>query len=137
MTSTLRKLRFQAKRISSIRAPLIWLQHRGLDPGDVFLASYPRSGQYWLRFQLIEALTSQSGEFDSVDKLIPKIGAHAGAPALLPGGRRLIQTHETYRKEYKKAIYLVRDVRDVVLSEFLQARERNFPSTSATLTSTC
>jgi hypothetical protein len=37
---------------------------------------------------------------------------------LLPGEGRLIKTHEPYQKEYKKAIYLVRDVRDVVLSEF-------------------
>jgi hypothetical protein len=127
MTSTLRKLRFRTQRINSIRVPLIWLRHRGLDPRDVFLASYPRSGQYWLRFLLIEFLTSQSVEFDSVDKMIPKIGVHGGAPALLPGGRRLIQTHELYRKEYKKAIYLVRDVRDVVLSEFLQAKASQLP----------
>nr|MBA3916590.1 sulfotransferase domain-containing protein [Terriglobales bacterium] len=31
---------------------------------------------------------------------------------------RLIKTHEPYQKEYRKAIYLVRDVRDVILSEF-------------------
>jgi hypothetical protein len=30
----------------------------------------------------------------------------------------LIKTHEPFHKQYRKAIYLVRDVRDVVLSEF-------------------
>jgi hypothetical protein len=34
----------------------------------------------------------------------------------------VIQTHEGYRKEYKKAIYLVRDLRDVVISEYDHAR---------------
>jgi hypothetical protein len=118
---SLRRLRFRAAR-TRLRVPLIWLRHRGLDSRDVFLASYPRSGQYWLRFLLIETLTGESGEFDSVDTLFPRVGAHGRVPATLSGGGRLIQTHEGYRNEYKKAIYLVRDLRDVVVSEYDHAR---------------
>jgi hypothetical protein len=42
----------------------------------------------------------------------------------LPGGGRLIKTHEPYRRQYPRAIYLVRDVRDVAVSYFhyLQGR---------------
>lgn len=47
---------------------------------------------------------------------MPRIGYHLNAPRLLPGNGRLIKTHEPYRKVYKRAIYLVRDVRDVALS---------------------
>jgi hypothetical protein len=36
----------------------------------------------------------------------------------LPNGGRLIKTHEAFRPEYKKAVYLVRDAGDVVLSEY-------------------
>ena len=50
--------------------------------------------------------------------MIPDVGWHGGCPRLLPGGRRLIKTHEAYRSVYQRAIYIVRDVRDVVLSEF-------------------
>jgi hypothetical protein len=117
----LKRLRFRAAR-TRWRVPLIWIRHRGLDSQDVFLASYPRSGQYWMRFLLVESLTGESGEFDSVDTLFPRVGAHGQVPAILPGGGRLIQTHEGYRKEYKKAIYLVRDLRDVVASEYDHAR---------------
>jgi hypothetical protein len=125
--SIYRQVRFRAARTALFREPLIWLRHRGLDPKDVFLASYPRSGQFWLRFQLVELLTGESGEFDNVDKVAPKVGVHRKVPPILPEGGRLIQTHERYRKQYNKAIYLVRDFRDVVLSEFLQSRAARLP----------
>lgn len=124
--SAFKRVRSRAAR-TRWRVPLIWLRHRGLCPADVFLASYPRSGQYWLRFLLGEILTGESGEFDSVDKLVPRVGVHGRVPATLPGGGRLIQTHEGYRKQYGKAVYLVRDLRDVVLSEYDYVRANHRP----------
>jgi hypothetical protein len=44
----------------------------------------------------------------------------------VPTGGRLIKTHEAFRKEYQKAIYLVRDVRDVILSEYRYRKMRYF-----------
>lgn len=101
---------------TALRAPLIWLRHRGLDPADVMIASFPRSGNTWMRFLLAETLTDQTAGFDDVNRLVPQIGLHKPALALLPGGGRLIKTHEPYRQEYPRAIYLVRDVRDAMLS---------------------
>jgi len=115
--SVLRQLRRRASR-TRLRVPLVWLRHRGLTPEDVFIASYPRSGSTWLRFLLLELLTRDTAGFDSVNHLIPDVGRHRGIPALLPAGGRLIKTHEAYRKVYQRAVYIVRDVRDVVLSEF-------------------
>ena len=103
---------------TALRPPLIWLRHRGLDPADVMLASYPRSGNTWCRFLLGEILSDQKTGFDSIDKAVPQIGLHQVALPLLPGGGRLVKTHEQYRKDYAKAVYLVRDVRDVVLSYY-------------------
>jgi hypothetical protein len=104
---------------SGLRVPLNWLRHWGLDSSDAFIASYPRSGNTWLRFVLFDILLAgQSSGFDQVNHIIPEVGLHGRAAGLLPGGGRLIKTHEAYRKEYRKAIYLVRDVRDVALSEF-------------------
>ena len=48
---------------------------------------------------------------------------HRGVPPILPNGGRLIKTHEKYRKDYKKAVYLVRDVRDVFLSIYVRSVE--------------
>src|SRR5690349_7136880 len=53
---TLRQIRYRAAK-SRLRAPFVWLRHRGLDPQDTFVASYPRSGSTWLCFLLFEILT--------------------------------------------------------------------------------
>jgi hypothetical protein len=104
---------------STLREPLTRVRHWGLHPNDAFIASYPRSGNTWLRFVLFDILVSgQESGFDEVNHIISEVGLHGHSLPLLPGEGRLIKTHEPYQKEYKKAIYLVRDVRDVVLSEF-------------------
>jgi hypothetical protein len=117
MKASFQRFRYRAAR-TSLNVPLNWLRHRGLDSTDVFLASYPRSGQHWTRFLLFEILTGKSADFDILEDVIPKMGAHGKAPAILPEGGRLIQTHQPWRMEYKRAINLVRDVRDVVLSDY-------------------
>ncbi|HEX3740101.1 MAG TPA: sulfotransferase domain-containing protein [Terriglobales bacterium] len=104
-----------------LRSPLVWLRHLGLDASDVYLASYPRSGNTMLRFILAEVLSGVPSSFDSIQRIIPEIGVHVHAHPLLPGGGRLIKTHEPFRRKYRRAIYIVRDVRDVMLSTF--ARE--------------
>jgi hypothetical protein len=119
--SKLMQFRYRAAR-SLLRSPLIWLRNRGLDANDVFLASYARSGSTLPRFQLAEALTGTACSFDDIQQVVPEIGIHVRARVVFPGGGRLIKTHERYRRDYKGAIYIVRDLRDVLLSAF--AREK-------------
>lgn len=83
----------------------------------MLLASYPRSGSTWLRFLLYELLSGQAATFPAVNQGIPDIG-RAEPDKLLPGGGRLIKTHEPYQQVYRRGIYLVRDVRDVIVSEY-------------------
>ncbi|HKD02614.1 MAG TPA: sulfotransferase domain-containing protein [Terriglobales bacterium] len=101
-----------------MRVPIIWMRHRGLNRNDVFVASYPRSGSTWLRFMLFEILTQKDAEFDNVNRYIPDVGGQRDAVALLPNQGRLIKTHEAFRPDYRRAIYIVRDGRDVALSEY-------------------
>jgi len=108
---------------SPVRRPLIWLRHRGLGASDLFLASYPRSGNTWLRLVLSEALTGKSIDFDNVDRFVPELKWHRGAIPVLSGQGRLIKTHEPWRREYRKAIYIVRDVRDVALSTYARTKQ--------------
>jgi len=115
--STLRQVRYSAAK-SGLRVPVIWMRHRGLNRNDVFVASYPRSGSTWLRFMLFEILTQKDAGFDDVNRDIPDVGGQRVAVALLPNQGRLIKTEEAFRPDYRRAIYLVRDGRDVALSEY-------------------
>jgi hypothetical protein len=113
----LRRLRHQVAK-SPVRAPLVWIRHQSLRSSDVFFASYPRSGSTWLRFLLYDSLLGESSGFSSVNQAIPDVKLHKAGLPLMPGGGRLIKTHEVYHPEYRKAVYLVRDPRDVALSEY-------------------
>ena len=115
--STLRQVRYSAAK-SGLRVPIIWMRHRGLNRNDVFIASYPRSGSTWLRFMLFEILTQKDAEFDDVNRHIPDVGGQRNAMALLPNQGRLIKTQQAFRPDYRRAIYIVRDARDVALSEY-------------------
>jgi muconolactone delta-isomerase len=94
------------------------MRHRSFRASDVFVGSYPRSGSTWLRFMLLEILAGQASGFANTNEMLPDVGKHRAGAAVLPGNGRLIKTHESFREEYRKAIYLVRDPRDVALSEF-------------------
>jgi hypothetical protein len=123
--NTLKKLRYQASR-TRLRAPKAWWQHRGLNDKDVFFASFERSGNTWLRFVLMELLTPHSAGFLNVNQVLPEVGTHQSSTPILLNGGRFIKTHEQYRSEYKRAIYLVRDLRDVMLSNWARDREMGF-----------
>ena len=104
-----------------LRRPLAWVRNLGLDADDVMLASYPRSGNTMLRFMLAEASTGVPATFETIQRLVPEVGIHVNAWAIVPDNGRLIKTHEKYCAKYRRAIYVYRDVRDAMLSSF--ARE--------------
>ncbi len=126
-TTLLRKLRRKLSR-SPLRLPVIWYRHHGFRPEDVFIAGYPRSGMTWSRHTLFEILTGEKSGFRVVDANLRGFAKHGLARPVLPGAGKLVSTHEQYRdwKKYHKAIYLVRDGRDVVLSEFVYLTNLEF-----------
>jgi Sulfotransferase domain len=96
-----------------------------------WLASYPKSGNTWLRFMLASYLTKQpvtSVRVRSLNSLIPIIGGGSGSNTNgLPEdhtGPLVVKTHSLpgatalrpYRSDTRKAVYLVRNPRDIILS---------------------
>jgi len=111
-------------RATPLRRIWVWRRHLGLDATDTFLACYPRSGSNWLQFLLYQSLTNLDPTFEAARAFSPYLGSHRHALRLLPGGRRLLKTHEPYQPIYRKAILLIRDPRDVVLSDYRFLRMR-------------
>ena len=89
--------------------------------GLVWLASYPKSGNTWLRFMLYAYMFSPPTESIEVAQRIPDI--HRQVPGQLPPGElEIMKTHFKLSDQHPRlsettgAIHIVRNPRDVVLS---------------------
>lgn len=104
---------------SVVRGWVIGMRHRNLTASDVFLASYPKSGNTWLRHLLTYVATGKPTSWrGSLTTISDQVGRHGCLPKLAAGGGRLIKTHESYQRSYRRAVLLIRDPRDLVVSEF-------------------
>lgn len=115
----LRNPEYPVRRIarkSGVRNLIANRRHRALAPEDVYLASYPRSGNTWMKFVFADLVSHREISFNNADEVIPTVGEHASKRGDLRDGGRLLKTHEPFRGEYRRAIYILRDPRDVALS---------------------
>jgi hypothetical protein len=88
-------------------------------PDDVFLVSFPKSGNTWTRF-LVGNLISpdQPATFSNIPVLVPD---PLGTPTRVFDRMqrpRIIKSHECFDPRYPRVIYIVRDPRDVVVSQY-------------------
>lgn len=88
-------------------------------PDDTFLVSYPKSGSTWARF-LLAALVhpKETVDFRSIDRLLPSVAAQSRRQLRNMQRPRLIKSHEYFDVRYQNVIYVVRDPRDVVRSQY-------------------
>jgi hypothetical protein len=88
-------------------------------PDDVFLTSYPRSGNTWTRF-LVGNLVHQDEAitFLNVERLVPDMYKHSDRTLRNLSRPRILKSHESFDPRYKRVIYVVRDPRDVALSNY-------------------
>ena len=99
---------------------------------DIFLVSFPKSGNTWLRFLIANAVKVHFAietevNFFSILEIIPAIknnryGNVANLCSFGMFGRadlpRIIKSHDTYNPYFNRVILLVRDPRDVICSWF-------------------
>lgn len=88
-------------------------------PDDVFLVSYPRSGNTWTRF-LIGNLIYQADPvtFANIESRIPEIYFNPDRRLRRLTRPRILKSHESFQPHYPAVIYIVRDPRDVAVSFF-------------------
>lgn len=86
---------------------------------DVFLVSYPKSGNTWTRFLIANLVYPEKHpDFSNINELIPDPeGLSKRHLERLPRPR-YIKSHQYFDPRYLKIIHIVRDPRDVVLSEY-------------------
>ncbi|MFK7883537.1 MAG: sulfotransferase domain-containing protein [Phycisphaerales bacterium] len=87
----------------------------------VWLASYPKCGNTWVRFMLFAALHGPPNESIEVSRRITDI--HRPIPhSVPPGTRQIMKTHfmltdrHPMLKNTNRAIHVIRDPRDVIIS---------------------
>ncbi|CCH96632.1 sulfotransferase domain-containing protein [Microcystis aeruginosa] len=94
---------------------------------DVFLVSYPKSGNTWLRFLIANAIKvhyriDQDVNFFTIEGIIPSPRGKINLQPTGPFGRtdlsRIIKSHSAYHPYYYRVILLVRDPRDVMVSYY-------------------
>lgn len=84
-------------------------------PDDLFLVSYPKSGNTWMRHLFGYYLTGD--ESANVSAIVPGIhGMREDVDALKRP--RYIKSHRPFSGNYPRVIYIVRDGRDVAISYF-------------------
>ena len=103
-----------------------------LGADDVLLASYPRSGNTWVRFFFANLINVVEGDESQVthsvvDRMMPELGVDSLTAAwesnTVP---RIIKTHAEYSPFFfrPRKVFLARDPRDVMVSYYHYLRDR-------------
>jgi hypothetical protein len=128
---TARQMRWRLRRLRRpLRRPLVAWRHAVVEPADVVLASYPRAGSRWFEIMLGELLVGHEIDFYTRPYPIPftdLLRRCPDTPRTLPGGGRALKTHERYRPEYRKAVYMVRHPGDAASSYYRQGSQWALP----------
>ena len=86
-------------------------------PDDVFLVSYPRSGNTWTRFLLANLLDPEHpATFSNIESRVPEIYFNYDHRLRRLPRPRILKSHEAFVPRYPRVIYIVRDPRDVAVS---------------------
>jgi len=98
-------------------------------PDDIFLVSYPKSGNTWTRFLLGNLVSpNERITFANVEQKVPDIHAQSKKGLRSTPRPRLLKSHECFDPRYRRVIYIVRDPRDVAVSAYhYDRKEKNIP----------
>jgi hypothetical protein len=94
-------------------------------PDDIFLVSYPKSGNTWTRFLIANlAYPEKNPDFSNLNDLTPDPEALSRRHLARMARPRILKSHQYFDPRYPRIINVVRDPRDVTLSQYHFARKR-------------
>jgi len=94
-------------------------RHFTVFPDDTFLVSYPKSGNTWVRFLLANLIyPNETVGFANINRLLPAPGVLSKRFLRKLPRPRILKSHEPFEVRFRKVVYLVRDPRDVAVSEY-------------------
>ncbi len=94
-------------------------------PDDIFIVSYPKSGNTWTRFLVANLVhPEEPASFANIDRLIPESEGLSKRQLSRVPRPRIMKSHQYFDPRYRQIIYVVRDPRDVALSQYHFYRKR-------------
>ena len=91
-------------------------RHLTVRESDVFIVSYPKSGNTWTRFLIGNLISENDVNFLNLESLVPDIYVLPDSKLKQLKAPRFIKSHEYFDPRYKKVICIVRDPRDIAVS---------------------
>jgi hypothetical protein len=100
---------------------------------DVWLVSYPKSGNTWTRFLIANLIArGETVDWTNIERRVPDIYLNRD-PVLRKLPRpRYFKSHEAYRPTYRRVVLIVRDPRDVAVSYQHFLKKSNWLAVDAT-----
>jgi len=112
-----------AERVLGLHAPG---RNLAVFPDDTFLVSYPKSGNTWARFLIANLIhPGEKIDFSNVNRIIPGPEVTRNRALMRTPRPRIIKSHQYFDPRYPRVIYIVRDPRDVVVSQYHFQRKRH------------
>src|SRR5208337_3402425 len=105
-------------------------------PDDIFLVSFPKSGNTWTRFLLANLRSpAEPATWSNIDRMVTDPSSTTKREFDRMPRPSIVKSHECFDPRYPRVIYIVRDPRDVVVSQYHYHRKiRNFNDTATTET---
>jgi hypothetical protein len=92
---------------------------------DTFIVSFPKSGNTWTRFLIAHLLhPEETANFSTIDWLVPESEGLTRSQLAGVPRPRVMKSHEYFDPRFRKVIYIVRDPRDVAVSQYHFFRKR-------------
>lgn len=96
-----------------------------LKPDDVFLVSFPKSGNTWVRHLIGNYISDGEMNFSNGPEFMPDIHFNPEQINKIKFRPRFIKSHFPFPQNYPKVIYLVRDGRSVAVSLYYFLKKMN------------